>query len=140
MTNPENLNQTTFQETEPIFEKPSLPQATTTVRQFSDEEEMPESKPVSAKRKNTPLIIVGVGIFFLLLLSILLLMAKPTKRRIQTATALPSPTPQTQAQTQLQREVDQLDTDIKSADPQNNSLPFPPVNFNLHLKPPAASQ
>ena len=136
-----NLDQTGFIEQAALQEDASAPSIKT--NHSGPSIQAPESEtptPVAKKKGLPPLALVAlgiVGIFVFLLIIVAVLSPKTgTGGQLTAGQATPTPTPQASLPPQLQKSIDTLTDDISSADPQNNDLPFPPVNFQLHLVPP----
>lgn len=125
----DQFDQTSFGETQPMFEPAGLPQAPVTAATA------PIAKP---SKKINPLIILTVAVVIMAAITVTAMLFTPqqkTRTPIQ-ATAVPSSTPTVAGP--MQSAIDDLESDIKKADPLTNDLPFPPVNFNLHLQNPNA--
>lgn len=131
------LDQTTFVDSVELREDSNLPPSTKNSTHPPIEKVAPPPKPPK-KPIPLPFLIGGVVlIFFVILLVAALLMPRSSSQNGQTdpqATQTPmigEPLPQN-----VKKSIDELDASIKESDPQNNDLPFPPVNFQLHLVPP----
>ncbi len=133
------IDQTTFIESTALRDEEKKP---TPSLKKHDEEAPTTPKPGDTVKKPPLPLYIAVGVVTLLLL-ILAVSGSQTKKR-GTKDALPqaSQVPGTSSTLpdDLQKAITTLDADIKAADPQNNDLPFPPVNFSLHLKTPVISQ
>jgi hypothetical protein len=116
------INQTLFSSQEPLFEKNSLPVD-------------PSAVVAPAERKKPPilfLILGAVGVVLLMAITGLALLPKPMRQQLL---AQPSPTPVNQAElTDQQKRIQELESDLHSADPTQLDLPFPQVRMNLSIQ------
>lgn len=123
-------NQTTF------FEQELLEQTPPTMPVEIDPDFA--EKEVARKKRKRQLILggtVGVVVLLFFVAGVVLFMPEAVPR----LTATPSPIPfgQTPAETQLTRRLNELETDLRTADPIEIDTPFPPVNLTtLYLDVP----
>jgi hypothetical protein len=127
----DQFDQTSFAGEQPIREDgitPHQPHVQQTV-----EVPLVPKKPMDKK----VMLIIGLSIFTLLSF-LLLALINPKPPGTPQVNTTPSPTPllETGPTTKLGQEIKELQDNIKSADPLQNELPFPPLNFHLHLKIP----
>lgn len=127
MTDPK-LNQTQFGSEGPLFERPVSPSA---ISQPTENELMAEKPP-----KKLPLVFVIVGVVMVVLMAVILIFA------ILMRSAPPPPeeaelimTEQTRNYGPLQQRLNDLKNELKAADPDQEELPFPPIDQNLSVEP-----
>jgi hypothetical protein len=118
-------NQTQFSTEEPLFENASLPS--------SSQKIAPET---SSPKKPNPLFFLVVGLLFFIIVLLLIVLLLPQKN-LPKLMVQPTPSPvSTAKQTELQQRVNEINTDLKNADPTKVDLLFPPVDMSLNLDPP----
>jgi|GEM_PF-1221255 len=123
-------NQTTFFEQEVMGESPAeLP---------VDIDPNFAEKEIARKKRKRILILAGTGsIAGLLLVVALLVLIMPEAQQRLTATPSPIPFGQTPTETALSRRLDEVEADLRAADPVKLDAPFPPVNMTtLYLDAP----
>lgn len=123
-----DTNQTQFAENQPLFQSVSVPEVAT-----HHEDDAAQKKP-SQKKKIIFIVSIVFGLIFLLLFLVLLLPKKPAE--VSQVVASPSPSPVISADNPLRARVENLQTELDAADPQNQSLVFPPINMNIFLDKP----
>lgn len=114
-------NQTHFAEEEPLFEESSLP--------------VDPNAPIVPRKKKSPLalILIGAGLIVIVILFLIVIMLLMPVQMLPTK-AKPSPTPTVKKDVSaLEQRINELDVDLKQADPSKLDLPFPPVNMELEL-------
>lgn len=122
MINEVNLDQTTFQHEEPLFEQPVDPRDAST-----------QTKKAKKFNLKTIGIIATVVLFFALIVVVFLVKPKPQQQAVD---ATPTPTPsQNQAISPLDQLFNELDTTLQEADPTKNILSFPPLSDELFITP-----
>lgn len=123
-------NQTTFFEQEVMGETPAeLP---------VDIDPDFAEKEIARKKRKRMVILAGTGSMAgLLLIVALLVLIMPEAQQRLTATPSPIPFGQSQTETTLSRRLDELEADLRAADPVKLDAPFPPVNMTtLYLDAP----
>lgn len=101
-------------------------------------------KPMQPVKKRLPTsfkILGGVLIFFIILLVLAFTLPRSSSiHNGNTPAATDSPSIGKPLPESLQKSIDTMQSTIQSSDPSSNDLPFPPVNFQLHLIPPQPGQ
>ncbi len=123
-------NQTTFFEQEVMGETPAeLP---------VDIDPDFAEKEIARKKRKRMVILAGTGSMAgLLLIVALLVLIMPEAQQRLTATPSTIPFGQSQTDTTLSRRLDELEADLRAADPVKLDAPFPPVNMTtLYLDAP----
>lgn len=134
-TNPNNLEQTAFSEAAPLMDADGGQRKTTKPAAKS----LAEEAPKRAVKKPNLLLLLGtglVGILVLLSVAAILMPRVPRESSSDGPNVSETPSPASKLPLELQKAIATLADYIKDADPQANDLPFPPVNFQLHLKTP----
>lgn len=127
------LDQTSFIEDQVRDSAPSLPHASQAMPVMKDDEGE-ETTPKKPVRKPSPLLLIGIVLIILIVIVVAVVEALPKKE--QSVTVTPNGVEATSAPlvpSAVQKSIDDLKSDVKQADPLTNDLPFPPVNFGLHL-------
>lgn len=138
-TNQENLDQTTFSESAPLMNgtgTPTPPKPAHPVPEVEPEVKRPIKKPIPL-----PLLAGGVLITIIVVASAVTMLSpkQPVDGGNGEIKATATPTT-SNIPPDLEKAISSLDADVKAADPQANDLPFPPVNFQLHLRAPGSNQ
>ncbi|PWU22500.1 hypothetical protein C5B42_05795 [Candidatus Cerribacteria bacterium 'Amazon FNV 2010 28 9'] len=126
----ENFDQTSFVDHTSLSAEATLP---------TDVHPRIEEKVVTPKKKLNPIFIIVsilVGVVLLSLVLAVFTTSSSTSQLQPTPSAIPSSSPGVVGP--MQATINQLKKNVQYADPQNNDLPFPPVNFSLHLNDPNA--
>lgn len=132
---PDVIDQTDFSEIAPITEDNSTPIAPSITPEPDETVKKPIKKPIPL-----PFLLAGIlGVILLVALVAISLTPKTNNQTQTNPTASATPVTQSNLPPDLQKAISTLKDDIKDADPQANDLPFPPVNFQLHLVAPAAT-
>jgi competence protein ComGC len=119
------LNQTQFATQEPVLES----QNQVLEAKNDKEAELPPKK--------NKMLIIGVIVMAVLIVILLLLVMFLPSRNKNSEMIKPSPTPVVMDDTEVseyQLEVQQLKTDLETADPSLNDLAFPPVDLTFTLE------
>jgi hypothetical protein len=134
----ENLDQTTFSESAPLMNGTGTAQTPT---KPSEPEPKLESKRPIKKPIPLPLLAGGILIVIIVVASAITMLSpkEPTDGGNGEIKATATPTT-SNIPPELEKAISSLDADVKAADPQANDLPFPPVNFQLHLRTPGSNQ
>jgi hypothetical protein len=122
-------NQTNFFDEELMEQSPpSLP---------IEEDPQAEEKAVAAKKRKKLFVIAGAATFGILLFGIgLLAIFAPRAEQIVRVTPSPIALQGSQNETEISQRLDELEADVRTADPIEVGFPFPPINFNLFLDQP----
>lgn len=130
------VDQTTFVESVELRDE-SQPASTHPAHSEVVVEEQNTAPTVTKKKNRLPFLVISGILFFILLLVVLYSLPR-TNRGNSPAhpTASDSPSIGKPLPSELQKSIDAMSTTIQDSDPSNNDLPFPPVNFQLHLVPP----
>ncbi len=126
------LDQTSFIEDQVRDSAPGLPHASQAMPVVNDEED--ETTPKKAVRKPSPLMLVGIVAIILIVILVAIVAAMPKKQGA--LSVIPTgvePSSAPLVPSAVQKSIDDVRNDVKQADPLSNDLPFPPVNFKLHL-------
>lgn len=133
MIDPSNTDQTSFVESLDFHDDQSSQGTAHTPPTDKEKEKL----TTLHKRKTSPLVILLI-LFFSLFLTIMITMVVfiPNIANPQTSS---TPTPQTEQNKSnlpdaLTKSIKALEDSVTLADPLTNELPFPPVNFQLHLQ------
>ncbi len=131
------LDQTVFGEAAPLMDQNGEEKKPLPVKEVPPV----ETKPSTKKPIPLPLLLGGIVVLILLVAAVSVVLLPRASQPVQTSETQASATPSIASNLpqELQKAMASLETDIKEADPQANDLPFPPVNFQLHLLTPQAS-
>lgn len=128
----DTMDQTTFSESAPMTTEDGVKK---TVPKKEPAPEEPVKRPIK-KPIPLPLLIVAIVAVLLVVVLVAAVFRPRTPLSTQITTGEPTPTPVTTSNLpiELQKAITTLSQDIEGADPKINDLPFPPVNFGLHLR------
>jgi|GEM_PF-1737337 len=125
-------NQTQFSAEEPLFENPPS---------FVEEKDPALVAAEQKKNAKTKKFLIAGVIVFVGLIVVSALLMKPQQRRSLLTGQAPETQTQTQARTdELKKRLDEVNQDFQAADPSKSDLPIPPVEMNIYIDQPAASQ
>lgn len=133
MVDPSNTDQTSFVESLDFHDDQSSQGTARTPPADKENEKLTTQR----KKKTSPLIILLI-LLFSLFLTIMITTVVFIPRVINPQTSF-TPTPQTEQNKSnlpeaLTKSIKALEDSVTLADPLTNELPFPPVNFQLHLQ------
>jgi hypothetical protein len=122
-------NQTNF------FDQELLEQTPTEVPVEVDPEQA--EKDLKKKKQKQKLILIGTSVITVLFVVLAILVVVAPEPEFQ-LNATPSPIAfgTTEEETRLKKRLDEVEVDLRAADPIQLNAPFPPVNFTLFLDPP----
>ncbi|HSW89906.1 MAG TPA: hypothetical protein VLH19_03460 [Patescibacteria group bacterium] len=96
----------------------------------------PETTAIPKKSNSKKLLLVAALVVTVLLI-ITSVLIQPKKKTVSVGA---TPTPEVSnipAPEGITKTVDELEKDVKASDPDANNIPFPPIDFTLHLASPS---
>ncbi|NCN24300.1 MAG: hypothetical protein COU65_03950 [Candidatus Pacebacteria bacterium CG10_big_fil_rev_8_21_14_0_10_42_12] len=124
----DKYNQTEFSAEEPLYEKISSPQkpAEPVIQKIEE-----EIAPVNNKKKKIIIASIVIFVSFLIILSILMSGGGGT---VSNGDAEPTPTPEAaDTRTPMQVRLEELKTELRDADPNQQPLLFPAMDYDISL-------
>ncbi len=113
-----SIDQTNFIAEEPLLED---------FDPFAEEKQQVKKKP----NKVIVLSLVSVGVIVLMIVVLVVILSGSGGNGQFNATPTPQPTHTTQTQNEFTQRINQLQKELKDADPAKRSDPFPQVNMNI---------